>query len=283
MRLVEINFTIDYQDIDPGAAPVLQWIEIAKLVVDDRYQRPLARTNWNQIRRIAQNFSWSMFSAVFVAPIEGGKFAIIDGQHRTHAALACGIESVPCLIVQADRAQQARAFAAVNGMVTKVSPLHIFHAQLAGGNEDAIKLNDLVRSCGFRIRRTNNSASQKKFGDLYAISTIKNIVKTFGEDTLSATLLALKYAETCTRHEHHHASLLSGLAGGFARNRELCTTPTIISDRIDALGVMLDELNDEAATQAKAMRRRGGTISSKARLADLLLSKLFSHAKEVAV
>ena len=28
-------------------APVLEWLPIAQLVVDDRYQRPLTRTGWS--------------------------------------------------------------------------------------------------------------------------------------------------------------------------------------------------------------------------------------------
>ena len=38
------------------------------------------------LRRIAEQFDWRLFAPVIVAPIEGGLFAVIDGQHRTHAA-----------------------------------------------------------------------------------------------------------------------------------------------------------------------------------------------------
>lgn len=59
------------------------------------------------------------FAPIIGAPIEGGQWAIVDGQHRTTAAVLRGIEKVPCQVVQADRIQQAAAFAAVNGSVTK--------------------------------------------------------------------------------------------------------------------------------------------------------------------
>jgi hypothetical protein len=53
-----------------------------------------------------------------VAPVEGGQFAIVDGQHRTTAAIRRGQKEVPCQVVQADRAKQAAAYAAVDGNIT---------------------------------------------------------------------------------------------------------------------------------------------------------------------
>jgi hypothetical protein len=64
---------------------------------------------------------WAKFSPVIVAPVEGGMFSIIDGQHRATAAMLRGIEKVPCEIVHIDRARQAEAFAAINGNITRVS------------------------------------------------------------------------------------------------------------------------------------------------------------------
>ena len=118
--------------VNPGAPPMLDWIEIDKLVVDEDYQRELKKANWAAIRRIASCFRWSRFSPVFVAPVEGGKFAIIDGQHRTHAAAICGFKTVPCQIVQMSKDEQAASFAAVNGMVTKITSLQLFKAALTG-------------------------------------------------------------------------------------------------------------------------------------------------------
>ncbi|MDF3607736.1 ParB N-terminal domain-containing protein [Paracoccus sp. DMF-8] len=115
------------------AAPVLDWIPIRQLVVDDRYQRPLTRAGWQTIRRIAENFRWSRFSPVLVAPMPGALWAIIDGQHRTHAAAICGHDKVPCMSVHMDTAEQAQAFADVNGTVTRITVHHVFKAALAAG------------------------------------------------------------------------------------------------------------------------------------------------------
>jgi hypothetical protein len=42
-----------------------------------------------------------------------------------------GQEKVPCQVVQADRAKQAAAYAAVNGNITKTTAQRLYHAKLA--------------------------------------------------------------------------------------------------------------------------------------------------------
>ncbi|MEP9354897.1 ParB N-terminal domain-containing protein [Xanthobacter sp. KR7-65] len=69
---------------------------VQKLVVDPEYQREMSRRGVSNVRRISENFDWSKFAPVIVAPVEGGRFAVVDGQHRTTAAMLRGIESVPC-------------------------------------------------------------------------------------------------------------------------------------------------------------------------------------------
>jgi ParB-like chromosome segregation protein Spo0J len=44
---------------------------------------------------------------VVVSPVERGKFAIIDGQHRTTSAAILGVECVPCQIVIAALSERA--------------------------------------------------------------------------------------------------------------------------------------------------------------------------------
>jgi ParB-like chromosome segregation protein Spo0J len=55
--------------------------------------------------------------------VEGGRFAIIDGQHRTTSAAILGIETVPCQIVIAEQTEQAAAFKAINGTITPISQM----------------------------------------------------------------------------------------------------------------------------------------------------------------
>jgi hypothetical protein len=143
MRAIEVSdadvIAVGGTGVEAGAAPILGWLKIAELVIDDDYQRDLKPDNWRRIRKIADRFRWSRFSPVFVSPIEGGRYAIIDGQHRTHAAALCGFTEVPCQIVQMTREEQAASFAAVNGMVTKVTGYQILKAAIVAGEGWAIR------------------------------------------------------------------------------------------------------------------------------------------------
>lgn len=179
---------------NPGPAPMLQWIEIAHLVVDETYQRDLGPRNWAAIRRIAENFRWSRFSPVFCAPVEGGAFAIIDGQHRTHAAALCGFKSVPCQVVQMERDEQANAFSAVNGNVTAITGFNLFRAEIASGNPEAVALVALAERAGCAVATANASARNKKPGTIFFLGGIKDLFRRHGE-TLEAALRVLIGAE----------------------------------------------------------------------------------------
>jgi hypothetical protein len=180
------------QGVDPGPAPILQWLPIEALRVDDSYQRDLKRENWTAIRKIAATFLWSRFSPVFVAPIEGGLYAIIDGQHRTHAAALCGIASVPCQIVQMSREEQAEAFAAVNGMATRVTLWNLYRASRTAGIEWAVRIQATAEAAGCNVAENNASTKAKKPGEIYAIEGFRRIVDKRSAFTVAIALKVLR-------------------------------------------------------------------------------------------
>ncbi|MCJ9696232.1 ParB N-terminal domain-containing protein [Rhizobium sp. PRIMUS64] len=191
MRPVSFSDKDAVAEISAGPAPMLQWLKIADLRVDDSYQRDLKRENWTAIRRIAANFRWSRFSPVFVAPIEGGQYAIIDGQHRTHAAAMCGFETVPCQVVQMSHEEQAEAFAAVNGEATKVTLWNLYKASLAAGTEWAVKIQTAAAAAGCSVAVSNASTASKKAGEIYAVEGFRRSVEKHGQTTVTAALKAL--------------------------------------------------------------------------------------------
>ncbi|MDF1778761.1 MAG: ParB N-terminal domain-containing protein [Rhizobiaceae bacterium] len=195
MRPIDTGKHARPEIIDPGPAPMLQWLKIAQLVIDDSYQRPLAKQNRKAIAAIAAQFRWSRFSPVFAAPIEGGLFAVIDGQHRTHAAALCGFSEVPCQIVQMSLQEQAESFSAVNGLVTKVTTGQLFKAALAAGEERAVRMDAIARAGGCRLMTVNASAETKKPGEIFALKAYGQCVDQFKENRLIATLQALMAAE----------------------------------------------------------------------------------------
>lgn len=119
--------------LSPGEKPQLRWIAVDLLRVDTLYQRSVNERGARNIRRIAREFNWSMFGTVIVSETDAGIYLIIDGQHRTLAASLRGVKDVPCQIVKIDTANQARAFAAINGGVTAITPMQLYHAKAGKG------------------------------------------------------------------------------------------------------------------------------------------------------
>lgn len=163
-----------------GPAPDLRWIGIERLVVDPDYQRDLNRQSMRHIKSIAERFDWRLFSAVIVSPIPGGQFAIVDGQHRTTAAALCGIDHVPCQVIQADPGMQARAFEAINGKVIQVTKLAQYKAALMAEDPAALQMRAICEKAGLRLL-TSNYGDKCKAGDTLAYNAVASICRRFAE------------------------------------------------------------------------------------------------------
>lgn len=172
-----------------GRPPRLEWLAIAQLVVDSGYQRDITTAGRSNVRRIASGFDWSMFAPVIVAPAGGDTYAIVDGQHRTTAALLCGLQRVPCAIIAAERDVQARAFRAINGNVTRIHTVHLHHASVAAGDVRALAIADLCAKAGVTIVRNPTQASLLKPGETVCVAVIGKAMARFGAD---AAVLGLK-------------------------------------------------------------------------------------------
>lgn len=182
-----------YEPVCPASqpAPQLMWVEIADLVIDERYQRPLARGNQDAIRRIAADFRWSRFSPVLVAPIEGGRYAVIDGQHRVHAAAICGFSQVPAMVALVAQAEQALAFVEVNTRQVKVSGFHLLRAALQAEQPWAVRCRDAVHDAGCQLMMSNCSTKDKKPGQVFAVGLIRSLVEAGHADAVTAGLRGL--------------------------------------------------------------------------------------------
>jgi hypothetical protein len=182
---------------DAGAKPELLWLPLDALVIDNDFQRPLGRTNWISIHKIAEAFSWSKFTPVVVAPIGDGRFSIIDGQHRCHGAKLAGISYVPCMCVDLTVPEQAAAFGAINGQVTAISTYNIYAAALVARAPWAIACEQVVADAGARLMKGKGSQAAKKAGDIYTISLIRKHVEAGRGAVVTTALKALWSAPSC--------------------------------------------------------------------------------------
>lgn len=195
LRAIDV---VGYAKITPpssfGASPKLDWIAIDKLVIDPAYQRDVFGEGRSNVRRIAAAFNWSKFGTVVVAPVGGGRYAIIDGQHRATAAALCGIDKVPCQIIAADRADQAAAFRAINGATTKLNSMQLHHAAVAAGDAEAKLVNTVCAKADCIILRYPKPWDIIAPGETMAVVAIRRAIKKFGDDTVATAMRAIRAA-----------------------------------------------------------------------------------------
>lgn len=174
-----------------GRVPKLEWISISALVVDQQYQREITNVGRKNIRHIAENFNWSMFTTVMVAPIGGDRYAIVDGQHRTTAAALCGIEKVPCEVIEAVRGEQAAAFRAVNANTTRPHTVQLFHASVTAGEPAVLKVVEVCTRAGVRIAR---SLGQLRDYETFCVGAIGKGIQRHGEAVVTLALKAIVHS-----------------------------------------------------------------------------------------
>lgn len=177
--------------LSPQPAPQMLWVEIDNLVIDDRYQRPLNGGNRAAIRRIATAFRWSRFSPVIVAPIEGGRYALIDGQHRAHAAALCGITSIPAMVALVAPEEQAQAFIEINTRQIRVKSQNIYRAALTARDDWAVRAEAAVSAAGCRLMTSNFSTKDKKPGMVFAVDLIRRMIEQKRDSAVTSGLAAL--------------------------------------------------------------------------------------------
>lgn len=238
---------------EPGPAPMLQWVKIADLVVDERYQRPIYGAGRINVRRIAEAFCWSKFAPLIVAPVAGGGFAIVDGQHRATAAALNGFESVPAQVIVASATEQADAFKAINGTVTKVSPLALHHAAVAAGDPGALEIVEVCAAAGVEIAPYPKMPDRMKPGETLALGAVRKMLNAFGRETVITALQCI--TETANAGpgvvSMHNILAISAVLGANHRWR----------DAGGALLAAFDEISLEEEHEEAVVTRRGKGVA----------------------
>jgi hypothetical protein len=172
-------------------SPEIAFVQISDIVVDERYQRSIERTGLSNIQKIARNFDWAKFSPVMLSRRADAQYAIIDGQHRTHAAALCGVTHVPAVVSDLSIEQEAAAFSWINGAVTALSPNQIFKAALAAFEPWAVQCDAAVSRADCRLMPFNVSAQKKLPGQVFCIGTVRKYVDQGHAATVSNVLEAV--------------------------------------------------------------------------------------------
>jgi hypothetical protein len=230
------------------AEPDIVFVEISDLIVDLTYQRKIEKRGWKNIQKIAENFDWSKFTPLMVSLRPDGKFAIIDGQHRAHAAALCGKTRVPAMVSKLTVAQEAAAFSWINGVVTALTTGQIFKAALAAEEEWAIKCRDVVRSSGCELMTYNASTAMKRPYQVFAVNMVRSFIEKGLGGTLTAVLKGITYSDIHKDISYYNARTLQVLIT--AASEVGMTDVKTISDFLNENNILKTEL------QVRVMKER---------------------------
>lgn len=179
-----------------GAPPSQENVPIGLLQVDPAYQRA---TDGPASRRIiaamVARWDWKLYQPLTVARRADGSLFIIDGQHRHRAAVERGdIMFLPCALQSSlDLQGEADTFIRLNTQRQALSQSDIFHGQLARGDADARRLQDMLDEIGWTVRRSTNSALFNA-GDLNCAPMLVKRMAAGEEDTVRFALVTLRSA-----------------------------------------------------------------------------------------
>ncbi|REF83276.1 ParB-like nuclease family protein [Methylovirgula ligni] len=215
---------IDARDVRPaksfGLKPECVWIDIVLLRVDETYQRPIDKQGRAQIALIAETFDWRKFAPVIVADIGGGLYAIVDGQHRAHAAALCNIRSVPCYVIAAAPEEQADCFAAINGQVIAIRTQNLWKARRAAGHPEAAALDRIATAEGVSLVWHNLSTLAMEPAQTCALNAIVRAVRRYNEKIAGLALFALRSTRTRAKRSFLTAQWIEATVAVLAEHPE---------------------------------------------------------------
>lgn len=167
-------------DVTPsalGEPPSLVWVSLDQLVINDAYQRHISERSVTLIRRMVARFDWGRVKALSVVDIGGGKYEVIDGQHTAIAAATHGrIEALPCLLTRGkDQNERAADFVSLNRDRLTMTPLQVFFAELAAGDEIATDVVQGATAGGGKVLRYPPPFARYQVGDLLCLGELRKL------------------------------------------------------------------------------------------------------------
>jgi hypothetical protein len=158
--------------------PTFELVDPRDLYVDENYQRGLSERSFALIRRILRAFDWRRFKPPVVTRTADGKLHVIDGQHTAIAAASHPqVNLIPVMVVHAeDMESRAAAFIGHNRDRISVTPMQIFHASLAAGDQGAVLTARTALKAGARILRAPPKNGAYEIGDIVSVRAVQNLV-----------------------------------------------------------------------------------------------------------
>lgn len=135
----------------------LEYIPKTALEVDPTYQRT---HGIDKVRDLASKWSWIACGALTVSERPDGKYYVIDGQHRTLAALKrSDISVLPCVVFTNCKIEdEAAGFVNANSNRGLVSTIAKYRANLVAKEPLAVYLEETFSKYGIQVSKNSTGA-----------------------------------------------------------------------------------------------------------------------------
>lgn len=229
-----------------GDKPDLQWVEVGSIDVDSNYQREIKPA---LVERILRGFTWAKFGALVLSRKDGGRFSVVEGQHRWKAAsLHPDVSIVPAVIVSHnDVADEAGSFLAINRDRMPVTSVEQYWAGLTAGDDRALAISAVLHSAGCDVVP---AAGQYRPHLTNSISAIDRCLKRYGDKATRRALLVIRSAWP-TDARSLRGTLITALARILRANEEA------VSDG-DLATVLRPQSLAQLTAHAEAFRKLSG-------------------------
>lgn len=144
----------------------MKWINKEMLEVDKKYQRA---HSLGKVQGMASEWSWVACGTITVGKRDGDGYYIIDGQHRTLAALRrSDITELPCIVFGVSAVtEEAIGFVRSNTHRKAMSVIDKHRANLVAKDKDAIDIQEIFDAVGTHITKSDSKGGIKCVGTCY--------------------------------------------------------------------------------------------------------------------
>ena len=144
------------------------WLPLKKLVVDDKYQRPI---NEARSRRYAVDWNQALAGLITVSSRRDGTYAVLDGQHRARGAQIRRLPEVWCeVFFDLTPELEAYIFRERNRKRVATNSLDDFRAAVAAGDAKALRVLQVLEA--LKIQVGANSKNPNVYACIAALFTL---------------------------------------------------------------------------------------------------------------
>lgn len=157
-----------YKWLMNGEPGELLYLAKAMLVIDHSYQRNAKNA---RVLKLAKRWNWLACGVLTVAK-RGGRYFVVDGQHRLMAALKrSDIDRLPCLVFEsAEMREEAVAFRDANKERRPITTFEQWNADLVAQDESTLFAHAIITNAGRSPSETAGPATVRCLSAVVAAS-----------------------------------------------------------------------------------------------------------------